>query len=58
MNKPIIVQYKVNAPIEKVWKALTNMAEMKSWYFDIPDFELEVGRQFVDELWGKSESQN
>lgn len=46
MNTPITVQFKINAPIEKVWKALTNKNEMKNWYFDIPDFELEVGKQF------------
>lgn len=46
MNTPIIIQFKIDAPIEKVWKALTDKNEMKSWYFDISDFELEVGKQF------------
>ncbi|MBB4804904.1 uncharacterized protein YndB with AHSA1/START domain [Chryseobacterium defluvii] len=46
MSTPILVQYKINAPIEKAWKALTDKSEMKSWYFDIPDFEPEVGKQF------------
>lgn len=46
MNTPITVQYKINAPIEKVWKALTDKNEMKSWYFDIEDFELETGKVF------------
>ncbi|MPS65350.1 MAG: SRPBCC domain-containing protein [Chryseobacterium sp.] len=46
MGIPIIVQYKVKAPAEKVWKALTDKDEMKSWYFDIPDFELEIGKIF------------
>lgn len=46
MSVPIVVEYKVNAPIEKVWKALTDKNEMKSWYFDIPDFELAEGKQF------------
>lgn len=46
MNTPITVQFKINAPVEKVWKALTDKNEMKNWYFDIPDFELEVGKQF------------
>lgn len=46
MNTPIIVQYKINAPVEKVWKALTDKNEMKSWYFDIQDFEPEVGNVF------------
>uniref|UniRef100_UPI0023F503DE SRPBCC family protein n=1 Tax=Chryseobacterium joostei TaxID=112234 RepID=UPI0023F503DE len=43
---PIIVQYTINAPAEKVWKALTDQNEMKSWYFDIQDFELKVGNKF------------
>lgn len=46
MKTPIIVQYKINAPIEKIWKALTDQNEMKSWYFDILDFELKVGNIF------------
>lgn len=36
----------INAPIEKVWKALTNPEEMKNWYFDIPDFSLEKDAVF------------
>ncbi|WBV61216.1 SRPBCC domain-containing protein [Chryseobacterium camelliae] len=46
MSIPIIVQYKVKAPVEKVWKALTDKQEMKSWYFDISDFKLETGHVF------------
>ncbi|MBL1220444.1 SRPBCC domain-containing protein [Chryseobacterium sp. L7] len=46
MNTPITVQYKINAPAEKVWNALTDKNEMKSWYFDIQDFVLETGKEF------------
>jgi uncharacterized protein YndB with AHSA1/START domain len=46
MNTPITVQYKIYAPAEKVWKALTDKNEMKSWYFDIHDFTLEAGKEF------------
>lgn len=46
MNTPITVQYKINAPAEKVWNALTDKNEMKSWYFAIQDFALEVGKEF------------
>lgn len=46
MNTPITVQYKIQALPEKIWKALTDKVEMKSWYFDIQDFEPEVGKQF------------
>ncbi|WP_300603076.1 SRPBCC domain-containing protein [Niabella sp.] len=35
-----------NAPVEKVWLALTDKDQMKSWYFNIPDFRHEVGSSF------------
>jgi uncharacterized protein YndB with AHSA1/START domain len=43
---PIVKETTVNAPIEKVWRALTVPAEMKKWYFDIPDFKPIVGHKF------------
>lgn len=46
MSNPIIVEHKVNAPVHQVWKALTDKTEMRSWYFDIYDFELEHGKVF------------
>ncbi len=46
MSTPITVQYKINASVEKVWKALTDKYEMKSWYFDIQDFDLKSGKVF------------
>jgi uncharacterized protein YndB with AHSA1/START domain len=36
-----------NAPIEVVWKAITDRQQMKKWYFDFPEgFKLEVGSWF------------
>lgn len=35
-----------NANPSEVWEAITNKEAMKQWYFDIPDFELIVGRTF------------
>lgn len=46
MSHPIIVEQKINAPVYKVWKALTDKTEMQSWYFDIFDFEPQTGRIF------------
>ncbi|MBV8328264.1 SRPBCC domain-containing protein [Chryseobacterium sp.] len=46
MSTPITVQYKINAPANTVWKALTDKNDMKSWYFDIEDFKPEVGNVF------------
>jgi uncharacterized protein YndB with AHSA1/START domain len=43
---PIIVEKTYNAPVERVWQAITDKNEMKQWYFDIPDFKAEVGFEF------------
>ena len=45
-SAPIVKEVVLNAPIEKVWKALTDKEEMKKWYFDIADFKPEVGFTF------------
>jgi uncharacterized protein YndB with AHSA1/START domain len=45
-NKPIILERVFNAPIKKVWKALTDKNEMKAWYFDLKDFKPEIGFRF------------
>ena len=45
-EEPIIKEVLLNAPVSKVWKALTDSNEMKNWYFDIPEFKPEVGRKF------------
>ncbi len=46
MHDNVIVKERVNAPVEEVWNALTDKAKMKEWYFDIPDFELGVHKEF------------
>ena len=41
---PVIVEYVFNAPIGKVWKAITDLDEMKLWYFNnIDAFKPEIG---------------
>ena len=42
----IIVEELYQAPLEKVWHALTDKDQMKQWYFDIPDFRLQEGAVF------------
>jgi len=42
----IIIERILNAPVEMVWKAITNKDEMKQWYFDIPAFKPQVGLTF------------
>ena len=45
-TQPLIVEKTLDAPINKVWSALTNLSEMKQWYFDIDAFKPEVGFEF------------
>ena len=43
---PLIIEQEFDAPVELVWRALTENELMKKWYFDIPDFKPEVGCKF------------
>jgi uncharacterized protein YndB with AHSA1/START domain len=41
---PVVVERTFNASVETVWKALTEIDQMKQWYFDtLADFKPEVG---------------
>lgn len=42
----VIVERTYEAPILRVWEALTNKNQMKQWYFDVSDFKAETGFQF------------
>ncbi len=45
-NEPFVIERTYNAPIEKVWKAITDRQEMKQWYFDLAEFKAEPGFEF------------
>lgn len=45
-NEPIIIESVFNAPVLKVWKAITDRNEMKNWYFDLAEFKAETGFKF------------
>src|ERR1700731_4136492 len=45
-EKPIVVERTLDAPIGKVWKALTDKDQMKEWYFDLSTFKPELGFEF------------
>jgi uncharacterized protein YndB with AHSA1/START domain len=32
-NKDLVIEKTFNAPVEKVWKAITDLDQMKQWYF-------------------------
>lgn len=45
-NDTFTIERAYNAPIEKVWKAITDKNEMKKWYFDLAEFKTELGFEF------------
>jgi uncharacterized protein YndB with AHSA1/START domain len=45
-DTPVIVERTYNAPVSKVWTAITDKIEMKKWYFDLSDFKAEPGFRF------------
>ena len=45
-NNPFVIERTYNAPIEKVWKAITDKDAMKQWYFDLAEFKAEPGFEF------------
>jgi uncharacterized protein YndB with AHSA1/START domain len=51
----IVQEVIINAPVAKVWLAITNKDHMKNWYFDLETFEPVVGFEFS--FYGGSETQ-
>lgn len=51
--KSIIIEHTYVAPLEKVWRAITDKGQMKHWYFEIMEFKAEVGFEF--QFYGGSE---
>lgn len=51
--KPLVFERTYEAPVERVWEALTNKAQMREWYFDVSDFKPEPGFRFY--FTGESE---
>jgi uncharacterized protein YndB with AHSA1/START domain len=42
----VAIERTFNASIERVWNALTDVREMRQWYFDLKEFKPEVGFEF------------
>jgi uncharacterized protein YndB with AHSA1/START domain len=45
-HEPFVIERTFNAPVEKVWKAITDKSQMKEWYFDLAEFRAEPGFEF------------
>lgn len=46
LAEPVVVERIFNAPVARVWKALTDADEMRIWYFDLKEFKPERGFEF------------
>ena len=42
----VIVERTFNAPVARVWKALTDVDQMREWYFDLKEFKPQIGVEF------------
>jgi uncharacterized protein YndB with AHSA1/START domain len=42
----VVVERTLDAPVARVWKALTDVDQMRQWYFDLKEFKPEVGFEF------------
>src|SRR5688572_20996981 len=43
-EEPIVVEQTINAPVERVWRAITDKEQMPRWFFEaISDFRPERG---------------
>ena len=42
----VVIERTFNAPVARVWKALTDVEQMRQWYFDLREFKPETGFEF------------
>jgi uncharacterized protein YndB with AHSA1/START domain len=45
-TQPFEIERTYNAPVSKVWEAITDRDKMQEWYFNIAEFKPEVGFEF------------
>jgi len=43
---PFVIERTFDAPVSRVWKAITNKEDMKQWYFDLAEFIAVPGFEF------------
>src|SRR6266487_5269595 len=42
----VVIERTFNAPVARVWKAITDVEDMRRWYFELKEFKPEVGFEF------------
>jgi uncharacterized protein YndB with AHSA1/START domain len=42
----VVMEITIQAPVDRVWQALTDVDQMREWYFDLKEFKPAVGYEF------------
>lgn len=45
-SAPLVVERTFDAPVQRVWEAMTNVNNIGRWFFDLKEFKPEVGFKF------------
>ena len=46
LAEAIILERTFDAPVGRVWTALTDVDQMREWYFDLTEFKPQIGFEF------------
>src|SRR5438128_1430039 len=46
LEEAVVLERTFDAPVARVWRALTDVEEMRQWYFDLKEFKPDVGFEF------------
>ncbi len=46
LSDAVVIERTFNAPVTRVWKTLTDLEDMRRWYFDLKEFRPELGFEF------------
>ena len=46
LAEAVVIERTFNAPVARVWEAITDVEEMRRWYFELKAFKPEVGFEF------------
>jgi uncharacterized protein YndB with AHSA1/START domain len=47
VTEVVEIERTFNAPVARVWKALTDVDQMRVWFFDLKEFKPKVGFEFA-----------
>jgi uncharacterized protein YndB with AHSA1/START domain len=46
LTEPLVIERTFNAPAAQVWKAITDVDDLRRWYFDLKEFKPQTGFEF------------